>query len=745
LNTAIPSKRDHVFIGRENEIKQLFSNICSAKSITLIRGEFGIGKSSILDEFYKRLKKDEHQKNALFIGYYDGESALITESQSLIYPFNIVLGSLLKGANESEQFSERTASNLTRLQRAIIKFAKEQGKEMAEAIIEDVARKAGLENVLKVSRGLLSAFRSQKSSLMLAEDYLSKYKEDALHSYLGILQSIADEFKERSFVLIFDEIESTGKASIDFLLNLAKFLPDRFHIVVSINTVNIGPSTTSKLYEDIKDKLIEHLNGNELAIEGLSAEDIGKWIKRIRGISLPLMPDLQRIKENSAGLPLLLDEWITKSNDLKYEEIRRDHLCDHVLEHERDLNDDDLINLYKISVLIQPLKDVNLARYLQINNIDLLRPFTKKLIERRIFDEKYRWFRHELIRRCFEDDLAVEEKTRYHNKAADFYRDLSKEKKNSRMPSSGYEIFIAYAYHLHNAGSYEESYIENTKLARHAAYIGDLDLAERSYTMAIDDAQHLHHHEEEMKCLLNLSSSVYFVWGRYYDAYSNYQKLLEYFSKLKDIKNQAIVLNDMAKIHHQKNEYDEALKLYNESLDIAKEAGYYDGIARALHNIGLIHYIKNEYDEALKLYNESLDIARKMGIQDMVSKTLHEIAIIHQTKGQYDEALKLYNESLDIARKMGDRHSIERELHSKGIIHSIKGQYDEALKLYNESLDIARKMGIQDAIIKILLAIASVHSAKQEYDEALKLYNESLDIARQLGDKSSVSNIDCLT
>ena len=71
------------------------------------------------------------------------------------------------------------------------------------------------------------------------------------------------------------------------------------------------------MYEDLERKMTYYLGAKKLSIEGLSAEDIGKWIKHIRDISLPLTPDLQRIWKNSAGLPLLLDGWIKSSNDLK--------------------------------------------------------------------------------------------------------------------------------------------------------------------------------------------------------------------------------------------------------------------------------------------------------------------------------------------------------------------------------------------------------------------------------------------
>ena len=171
--------------------------------------------------------------------------------------------------------------------------------------------------------------------------------------------------------------------------------------------------------------------------------------------------------------------------------------------------------------MLYRLRDQLLAQYLQINNCNneadiLIIPFIERLIERGIFDKQYKWFRHELIKKCFEDDLGEEQKKRYHNRAADFYLDLYEKqqlkeegyekdrdennhdkssyvnKLTNKLTERSYEIAIGCANHLHNAGRHEESYRYNEIIGDYASKtIGDLDLAEHRYKMAIDDAEKL--------------------------------------------------------------------------------------------------------------------------------------------------------------------------------------------------------------------------------------------------------------
>jgi hypothetical protein len=71
------------------------------------------------------------------------------------------------------------------------------------------------------------------------------------------------------------------------------------------------------------------------------------------GILLPLRHDLQRIRENSAGLPLLLDERIKSSKDLKdYDNIKRDKLCTQIIGLEDGLTDEqDQVRLDRMCIL----------------------------------------------------------------------------------------------------------------------------------------------------------------------------------------------------------------------------------------------------------------------------------------------------------------------------------------------------------------------------------------------------------
>jgi hypothetical protein len=143
----------------------------------------------------------------------------------------------------------------------------------------------------------LENLQSRKNESYASEEAVASYKEDDLQYYLGIFRSLTDEFKESNFVLIFDQFEGVGQTSTEFFLNFAKLVASqqRFGITVSFRTDDRtwNDSTIKTVYKELEQIFCEDLSAKKMEIQGLSAEDIGKWIKQVRDISLPLNPDVQ--------------------------------------------------------------------------------------------------------------------------------------------------------------------------------------------------------------------------------------------------------------------------------------------------------------------------------------------------------------------------------------------------------------------------------------------------------------------
>jgi hypothetical protein len=200
-------RSDKIIVGRENDLDLLLSDLKKdTKTIRLVIGESGIGKSSILDNFYLRIKerinlKQDNNDNTYFIGYYSKREALVSELKSEEYLLKVILSNLIENVKEFELQTEETRIILNRIGKALKKFAEEEGKQIAKDIVEDMLKKIGLEKSISYLEKFVNIFKDIKSSIINAEELL-KQREQLLDIYSNIFKNISQEFSERRFILI---------------------------------------------------------------------------------------------------------------------------------------------------------------------------------------------------------------------------------------------------------------------------------------------------------------------------------------------------------------------------------------------------------------------------------------------------------------------------------------------------------------------------------------------------------------
>lgn len=720
-----------LFVVRQEEINKIFESLRGNNRVTLINGDSGIGKTTVLNEFRKMLWKNHRED--YFVGYYDETDE--RKSGSILYPFITVLKRLLNWIISRESVKDKIKETIGRVEKAFIKFVKEKGSEIAGAIIQDIAEKLGFKETFKIAKDFLGMVRAEQSVVMLAENYVSAHRDEAIFSYIDIFQSLHSEFKIQSFVLIFDQFESVGKASLDFLIDFLKNLPVRVHAIISLGSDDIiWDDSVSRKLSEYATHMIKKQGAMVISFEGLSSEIIHNWIKYETGKDLPFIPDVERIKENTGGFPILLDEWIKQSKDLNYLELekpntisdRRRQLYEYIIQRKKSLSgDSDVIKkLNRISVLTRRLPNKDLAVFLKIE-IDDLEIFLDKLTEQRIFDKKngHPWFRHGLIQKCLEESLTLDYTLDCHRYALDYYTTLMQNEQ--KMGYVNNDVFIGYAYHLYKAGNgmREESISVNKDLAHRAVNIGELDLAERCYRRIIDQASKKSQPQDFIEGCLGLAHNVFVTWGRYNEAYDIYEQLLDKLPN--DLKLRAKIISYMAQIHYIFREYDSAIKLYNESLLLIDKTSDQPAKAGLLHGKGMVYYDKKEYDKALRIFEEARDIGEAIKNSLAIISSKSYIANIYRTKKRYDEALHLFNDCLERAEKIENLHSVSEMLHGMANVYYDMQEYDKALEILDRKLAIENRLGNQAGIAISLLNMGKTLNKKGLYRDALRRIQEA--------------------
>jgi tetratricopeptide (TPR) repeat protein/nucleoside phosphorylase len=244
------------------------------------------------------------------------------------------------------------------------------------------------------------------------------------------------------------------------------------------------------------------------------------------------------------------------------------------------------------------------------------------------------------------------------------------------------------------------------------------------------------HDQQLASSALNVLGLISNLTGQPQEALKYYQESLQIKKETGDRAWEATILNNIGGIYDAIGQRQEALKYFREALPIRQEVGDRVGEAATLNNIGAVYRAIGQPQEALKYYREALPIHQEVGDRAGEATTLNNIGLVYDDIGQPQEALKYYREVLPIRQEVGDRAGEATTLNNIGLVYDNIGQPQEALKYYREALPILKEVSNRFVEAVTLNNIGLVYYAIGQPQEALKYYREALPIRREVGNRA---------
>jgi len=238
--------------------------------------------------------------------------------------------------------------------------------------------------------------------------------------------------------------------------------------------------------------------------------------------------------------------------------------------------------------------------------------------------------------------------------------------------------------------------------------------------------------------------------GELANTQAHYRESARYYQKAVELlpdgheEKKALYLNNAGYEFHQAGEYERALPLFEQALQIRREVLglQHTDTASSLHNLAALYYSQGEYDKALPLYEQALQIRKQvLGLQHPdTALSLNNLAFLYYSQGEYDKALPLLEQALQINKQvLGLQHpDTATSLSSLAGFYDSQGEYDKALPLLEQALQIRKQvLGLQHPrYAESLNNLASLYYSQGEYDKALPLYEQAVEIlVKVLGDQ----------
>ncbi|MFI8432510.1 ATP-binding protein [Streptomyces sp. NPDC079020] len=136
-------------------------------------------------------------------------------------------------------------------------------------------------------------------------------------------------------------------------------------------------------------------------------------------------------------------------------------------------------------------------------------------------------------------------------------------------------------------------------------------------------------------------------------AREDYRKALEVFRDLRDPVGEAAALNGLGTLRHDHGEYEAALRDCGDALRIFETTADLNGTANALATLGKIHLSRSERDRALLVYQRSIGIYRDLGYWPNEARTLRRYAEVLTAAGRVTEAVEALERVVELLESMG--------------------------------------------------------------------------------------------
>jgi CHAT domain-containing protein/Tfp pilus assembly protein PilF len=227
------------------------------------------------------------------------------------------------------------------------------------------------------------------------------------------------------------------------------------------------------------------------------------------------------------------------------------------------------------------------------------------------------------------------------------------------------------------------------------------------------------------------------VKGQFKEAEESARQALELSQKMGDQKRILVAMLYLGSAYYDQGRRPEALKVFQNTVVLARATDNQKGLSRALNNIAGVLGDLGRYEESISYLYQCLDVARALGDQPMQFTALLNVGELYIRLGDPDKAEAPLLESLRIGREL--KHSdlvsnpskvaTEASLRVLGDMEIARERFQPALKY----LDQVRESHPDNAQaqIELLDSLAVVHQRLGEYQKAAEVLHEAIPIAEK--------------
>ena len=221
-------------------------------------------------------------------------------------------------------------------------------------------------------------------------------------------------------------------------------------------------------------------------------------------------------------------------------------------------------------------------------------------------------------------------------------------------------------------------------------------------------------------------------------------QLLEYFESQpgSDSNPQAAaVYHQMGEVALKRWRLDDAEEWYTKSLAIIEEGEDRAPVADDYYGMGLVRQYQRRYTEARDWFSKSLDIHQRLEDVEEMIKDYRSLGLCAQFRFEYQEAESWYHRAREILEEARDEETSVLVYHALGTVAHAQYQFDDAENWYKQALTLSDRMGNEAQMAVEFHYLGLLEQGRQLFPEdAEHWYTLALEKYEKLGDWRSAGD-----
>lgn len=239
-------------------------------------------------------------------------------------------------------------------------------------------------------------------------------------------------------------------------------------------------------------------------------------------------------------------------------------------------------------------------------------------------------------------------------------------------------------------------------------------------------------------CFINMGSARH-MKAKLAEALDYYLKAEQMAMMTKNLHLQARILNNIGEVYRSTEEFENALKYHQQSLDIRLKVGSPKEHLLGYMGIGTVHLDMEEYDVAFDYMQKAYNITIEHNLEYHAADLLIRMGVVKMNLEEYEEALNLLNQALEASHTKSSG-TYQAYVHTNlAEVYQKMGDTEQAIAQYILTRDKADENGIMQLQVESRQSLAEIYKQEGRYAEA---YDELEDFAELSDSLTRITQIE---